>query len=123
MTTLDFTKYFQNLRRLSFSDSLITKEKQTYKSCIEKLEKVKYSDYVKLKDLSDFEVLDDDFSNYYRWTGGQEMYDSYIVRKFQYENQKAVVIGDLSNISSDYKGEISMTFKKRRNKWLIYNVK
>jgi hypothetical protein len=95
MTTLDFSNYFKNLERLSFSDSLILKEKESYSECVLKLSKVKYSDYLKLTDLDQFENLNDDFTNYYRWTGGQEMFDFYSVKNVKFNNDNAIVNGSL----------------------------
>ncbi len=54
MTTLDFSKYFKNLKQLSFSDSLLTKERESYNECVIKLSQIKYTDYLKLTDLDQF---------------------------------------------------------------------
>ena len=128
MTTLDFTKYFKNLERLSFSDSLIARERESYNECIRKLSQIKYSDYIKLTDLDQFEKLNDDFTNYYRWTGGQEMYDFYSVRKVIIDNNNAIVIGTLFlHYSGEKKGdsltEITITFIKQNDEWKINDIK
>ena len=77
MTTLDFTKYLDNLKEHRFSDSLISKERQSYSCCIENLGKVKFTDFQKITftDLDEYEQANCDFGNYYRWTGGQESID------------------------------------------------
>jgi hypothetical protein len=56
MTTLDFSKYLENLRKYQFCDSLIEAERLTYQECILQLEKVKYFDFkTSWTDLDDFE--------------------------------------------------------------------
>jgi hypothetical protein len=128
MTTLDFTKYLKNLKALSFSDSLIKKEKDSYNECIEKLSAVRYADFVKLTDLSDFEALNVDFTNYYRWTGGQEMFDYYSVKNIIInDNKKAIVVGSLYFDNSgvekrDFVREITMTLNKKYNRWEIIEI-
>lgn len=47
MTTLDYTKYFKNLKEHSFSDSLIEMENRSYQDCVNNLEKVSYSEFNK----------------------------------------------------------------------------
>lgn len=128
MTTLNFSKYFQNLVNLSFSDSLLTKEKRSYKKCMLNLAKVNYSDYLKLEDLEDFESLNCDFGNYYRWTGGQEMFDGYSVTKMELEKENAIVKGllffnDTEKIEiRNFEREISMIFIKQKDKWKILDI-
>ncbi len=76
MTTLEFSKYLENLRKYHFSNSLIEVEKLTYQECISHLEKVRYSDFkTSWTDLDDFESTNCDFANSYRWTGGMEPID------------------------------------------------
>jgi hypothetical protein len=127
MTTLDFTKYFRNLKTLSFSDSLINKEKESYNECIIKLSDVKYADYLKITDLSDFESLNDDFTNYYRWTGGQEMFDIYSIKEIIIHNKNATVVGSLKFDNSgvekrSFVREIKMTLYKKNDSWEILRI-
>jgi hypothetical protein len=76
MTTLDCSSYLQNLERLNFSDSLIIREKQSYKTCVDNLAQVKFSEFkTEWTDLDDFEENNCDFSNYYRWIGLMEPID------------------------------------------------
>jgi len=128
MTTLDFTTYFGNLKALSFSDDLIKEEENSYSSCKLKLSKTKYSEYLKLTDLDQFESLDDDFTNYYRWTGGQEMFDFYEVTEVRIANRNATVIGTLYFDNSglekrEFERRITMTMVKHNDKWEILNIK
>jgi len=128
MTTLDFSIYFKNLERLSFSDSLLTKEKNSYNECVRKLSKVKHSDYLKITDLDQFENLNDDFTNYYRWTGGQEMFDFYSVKNVKFNNDNAIVNGSLYFDNSgvekrDFVRIISMKLIKKNVKWSIIEIK
>ena len=127
MTTLDFSTYVRNLKEHSFSDSLLKRELSSYDSCMFKLSKIKYTDYVKLDDLGDFEDLEDDFTNYYRWTGGQEMYDRYAVTKVEYTKQGTIVYGRLYDIDSTGKTtvekQISTVFIKQDGAWKILDIK
>jgi hypothetical protein len=127
MTTLDFSTYFKNLREHSFSDALIEEEENTYNSCIQKLSKVKYADYLKLTDLDQFESLDDAFTNYYRWTGGQEMYSFYKVVEIKINNDKAIVVGSLffDNSGSekrDFDRQITVALIKLGGNWKIREI-
>ena len=73
MTTLDYKIYIENLKEYHFSDSLIEVEKESYKECIDNIEKIKYSELSDvMPDLDDYERTNCDFSNYYRWGCGQE---------------------------------------------------
>lgn len=123
MTTLDFSKYIQNLKAHSFSDSLIAREKRSYDGCVQKLAKVQYTDYLKLQDLDEFEALEDDFTNYYRWTGGQEMFDFYKVIKVDYDNKNIIVIGCLYDDPNTCLREITMTLCRQKNAWKIVEIR
>lgn len=80
-TTLNYTKYMDNLSKHGFSDSAIIKEKLRYQICIDELEKVNYSDFkTKFTDLDDFKNIECDFGNYYRWPGGQEPIDKISIK-------------------------------------------
>jgi hypothetical protein len=128
MTSLDFTKYFQNLTLHSFSDALLEKEKLYYKDCIDNLAKIKYSDYLNLRDLDDFEKINCDYDNSYRWTGGQEMFDGYFVTETQFKKDIAIVIGqlfdkDTNNIEVRTSGRVIITtFTKQNDNWKISDI-
>jgi hypothetical protein len=128
MTTLDYSKYFKNLIEHSFSDTLVAKEKLSYQVCIDNLAKVKYSDFLKFDGLDDFESRNCDFTNYYRWTGGQEMFDGYTVISVKIDGKKSSVIGYLFDNNYESGGikinkrAISVTFIKQNNKWKILDI-
>ncbi|MES2543302.1 MAG: hypothetical protein V4548_00330 [Bacteroidota bacterium] len=124
MTTLDYSNYIENLIKHSFSDSLIAKEKHSYSECIKNLAKLKYSDFLKFENLDDFESRDCDFSNYYRWIGGQEMSSGYSVTKIKSDKGKLIVIGFLfgnpeNNDKRSFVKDVSVTFIKQKDKWKI----
>jgi hypothetical protein len=127
MTTLDYSKYIQSLIKHSFSDSLIAKEKTSYQLCIKNLSKVKYSDFLKFEDLNDFESRNCDFNNYYRWIGGQEIFDGYSVSKVKFDKKKAFVNGFLFNNNHNGKKiiekDIIVTFIRQNDKWKISDIK
>ena len=128
MTTLDFSTYFQNLKNHSFSDSLLAKEKRSYNNCLRNLAKVKYDDYLKFQDLDDFEGLHCDYTNYYRWTGGQEMYDGYVVTQVMSGKKSTLVFGNLYMNDEMNKGigiskrTMIMTFRKQKGEWKILDI-
>ncbi|MBL7828662.1 MAG: hypothetical protein JNJ57_18655 [Saprospiraceae bacterium] len=129
MTTLNFSKYFANLVSQGFSDTLIIKERLSYQSCIENLEKIKYSDFnSNVTDLDDFEKIECDFSNYYRWTGGQEPIDGIRIKTVKLINSfSAIVIIEYFDFNTKekknfYWGRNTLTMTKPRNTWQIDNI-
>jgi hypothetical protein len=128
MTTLDFSKYLENLRKYQFSDSLIESEKLTYQECISHLEKVKYSDFKTLwTDLDDFESTNCDFTNSYRWTGGMEPIDCVrIVDLKLNSNQTGLVQLKFCGIDSNDKeyfwGKKSVILEKQNGNWKIMKI-
>lgn len=79
MAALDFTAYVSNLRKYGFSDALIDAEKSAYRRCAAHLEEMPYAAFKKIDNLDDFEAMGCDFTNTYRWTGGQEICDGILV--------------------------------------------
>lgn len=130
MTTLDYVIYIENLKKYSFSESLITREKLTYEGCIKNLEKVSYVDFKKKwLDLEQFETAGCDFSNYYRWTGGQEMCDGITISIVEINSNKAKVNGFLYNLNVDDNtihdsvGDFEMDLEKENDVWKITDIK
>mgnify|MGYP000855230296 FL=1 len=129
MTTLDFSNYFQNLRKLSFSETLIEKEKMQYQVCIDSLERIKYSVFVKeYTDLDDFERIRCDFSNYYRWTGGMDPIDGIKINSVTFDdNLNAVINGQFyfDNVDTEepyYAGQFSAKMIKTGKSWRILSL-
>lgn len=128
MTTLDFSKYFENLRKYQFSDSLIESERLTYQECITHLEKVKYSDFkVKWTDLDDFESTNCDFANSYRWTGGMEPIDCIRIVDLKItSNQTGLVQLKFCGVDSNDKeflwGKKTVILEKQNDNWKIIKI-
>ena len=130
MTTLDYTKYLDNLKEHRFSDSLINKERQSYSDCIENLGKVKYSDFQKttFTDLDEYEQANCDFGNYYRWTGGQEPIEGIRIIDVKFiSTDKAYVTIDYFEFNSDenkkyYWGKNGLTLIKIDSDWFIDKI-
>lgn len=129
MTTLNFTKYFNNLAKYGFSDSLLIKEKLSYQHCIDELAKIKYSDFdTKYSDLDDFENIQCDFSDYYRWTGGQEPIDGIRIKDVKFNNSFSVTVQiEYIDYNSEekkniYWGSNLVTLTKTKNSWEIENI-
>jgi hypothetical protein len=128
MTTLDFSKYLENLRKYQFSDSLIESERLKYQECISHIEKVKYSDFKNTwTDLDDFESTNCDFANTYRWTGGLEPIDCIkIVDLKILSNQIGIVQLKFCGIDSNDKeyfwGKKTVTLEKQKDNWKIIKI-
>ena len=129
MTTLNFSKYFANLVRHGFLDSLIIKEKLSYKYCFENLGKIKYNEFrSKYTDLDDFEKIACDFSNYYRWTGGQETIDGIRIKSINFNslNSATVIIEYCDHNTENHKiifwGSNAVAMIKRNDNWKIGNI-
>lgn len=129
MTTLDFSIYIENLKTNGFSDSLIFREKKSYSECIENLGKVKFSNFKKtiFIDLDEYEQVNCDFGNYYRWTGGQEPIDGIRIKDIK------LISEDFAWVSIDYfvvdskdtrhyLGKNSLILKRLNNDWQINSV-
>jgi len=128
MTTLDFKVYFENLKIHGFSDTLIEIERQSYHDCLENLAKVKYSEFLKeFDDLDDFEATNCDFTNYYRWLGGQEIGDGIKIKEIYFVNNRKciVTIQEFDQSENDYsfwKNKRNVTLIKPIDTWLILNI-
>lgn len=129
MTTLDFSEYFQNLTQYGFSDSLLFKEKASYQRCIDELEKVKYSDFkAQFTDLEDFENIECDFGNYYRWTGGQEPIGGIRIQTVRLNNSFSATVAieyfdyDSESEANIYWGRNVLTMRKVNGLWKIDDV-
>jgi hypothetical protein len=89
-TTLDLDNYINNLKKYEFSDSLILNETISYRDCINKLVTVKFTDFKKVVfvDLDEYEQFKCDFSNNYRWIGGQEICDGIRIDALKFSSAK-----------------------------------
>ena len=125
MTTLDFSRYFGNLRKYNFSESLIEKEKQFFQACVDNLEKVKYSEFQQeFVNLDDFIATKCDFNNRYNWIGGQEPVDSFKLGKVYFENEKAIIEVEFVDIElavnkQYHHGDNKVFLTKINNEWKI----
>ncbi|OON68534.1 hypothetical protein [Hymenobacter sp. CRA2] len=73
--TLDYRRYFANLRRLHFAESLIRREMATYQPCIDTLRAIPYAQRDSLlDDVDDYEQRDCAFFDSYRWTRSQDRF-------------------------------------------------
>ena len=134
MTTLDFSKYIENLRKYRFSDSLIIKEKESYLKCIENLKTIKFSDFGKtiFTDLDEYEEACCDFGNRYRWIGGQEPVDGMRIQDIQFISTDTVLVSieyswlsfdeDLNTEYIYYGGGNKLIVIKQNNDWYIDKI-
>jgi len=130
MTTLDYSKYIENLSKLNFSDSLIFREKQSYEECIRNLKNVKYKDFQKtvFTNIDDYEQVDCDFFNYNRWIGGQESIDGIRITKIDFKTKNCALISieyyELDPMVNEkfFWGRNTLTMIRLNQKWLIDNI-
>jgi hypothetical protein len=130
MTTIDYTYYVSHLKKYQFSDSLINNEIESYQTCIGNLSSVKFSDFGKSKyvDLDEYEESECDFTNYYRWIGGQEPIDGIRIKavKLTSSNNALVTIEYYDLYSKNgrkiYFGENRIEFIKINNIWLVNKI-
>ncbi len=129
-TTLDYSIYMNNLKKLSFSNSLINTEKESYQICIENLSKVNYSELDSIYDeLDDYELSNCDFFNYYRWTGGMEPIDGVKINKVKIVNDTADVVIKYFNCNPKdstyyyWNNETSVILIKQNGEWKINEFK
>jgi hypothetical protein len=124
---LDYTKYITNLRKYSFTDSLIIKEILTYKECEENLRCISISEFAKFDDLDDFERIGCAFSNSYKWIGGQEMIDGITINEIEFLSKSIchVTIEYYSNNRNEksfWGNKTLVKLKKCRNTWKIFDI-
>lgn len=125
MTTLDFEPYISNLKKYGFSDSLVELEKASYATCLQNLARVPYPDFLRFDDLDDFESRGCDFTNYYRWTGGQEIMTDYAVKRVESDQNQAAVYGILYNAPlqpGNYRQHIVVRLQKQADAWKIIGI-
>jgi hypothetical protein len=128
MTTLDCSNYLQNLEKHSFSDSLMLREKNSYKTCINNLAQIQFSVFTsEWNDLDNFEESGCDFSNYYRWIGGMDPIDGIRIIKIDFKklNIATVQIDYFSfgaNNSKDFVGSNVVELIKLGKSWKINKI-
>lgn len=130
MTTLDYSEYIKNLTNYNFSDTLISMEKISYVTCSENLANVNFDNFRKTTfiDLDEYEESKCDFSNYYRWIGGQEPVDGIRVKNIKFLSKKSAIASIeyySENIQANekfYFGNNEVILIKENNQWLIRMV-
>jgi hypothetical protein len=122
MTTLDFTEYQNGLRKYKFTDDFIQRKTNEYNDCVNNLNKIPFEKFSELKDLSDFEEINCDFSNRYEWTGGQESKDKAELTSLKFVDRNTI-IGHVVFTSYDRPdGGATVTLKKIKNEWRVDNI-
>ncbi len=129
MTTLDFKEYFNNLKSLHCTDNLIQKERDSYNECLLNLSKIKFSDFkTRFTDLDQFENINCDFENYYRWTGGQEPIDGIKIERVEQVNTDTFLITVTYYVDNgkgyglSYWGNNKLSLLKQKDKWMINGI-
>jgi hypothetical protein len=129
MTTLDFSKYFENLRKYKFSSGLMNQERESYQKCMDNLGKVKFHEFETVyTDLDHFEAAGCDFGNLYRWIGGQELIDGIRIKSFNLIHSKKIefkIEYYQFNSSSNgyyYWGKNHIVLEKTDKTWKIISI-
>ena len=128
MTTLDFSEYFENLRKLSFTESFIETERKQYQECLDHLKKIEFKIFnSEFDDLDEFENIKCDFSNRLKWTGGQEIVDGFEIKEVSFINQDySSVEGVFFFLNSDktksYIGKRKILLRKTNEVWKIDRI-
>ena len=128
MTTLDFSEYFENLRKLSFTESFIETERKQYQECLDHLKKIEFKIFnSEFDDLDEFENIKCDFSNRLKWTGGQEIVNGFEIKKVSFINQDySSVEGVFFFLNSDqtksYIGKRKILLRKTNEVWKIDRI-
>lgn len=122
-TTLDLNSYTEKLRSCHFSEDLIQKEIRFYKPCIDNLKNVEYSDFLSWTELDQFEESQCDFSNQYRWTGGQEPIPAHKISDIESidSNHYQVLINTSLN-ELDNSRKMIVIMVKQSDNWYINNI-
>lgn len=128
MTTLDMSKYINSLRERKFSENLINKTTNSFKKCLDNLDKTDYDTLQSNFELSDYEDIDCDFFNFYQWTSDMEPHDGADVINFSQYNNNIVLKMSLYNIYDNKKSYWNYKYAevyliKTNNQWLIEDIK
>jgi hypothetical protein len=130
MTTLDFSTYLENLKRLSFSDELLKEEKRQYNNCVKNLGNIKYSDFEsEYVDLDQFEIILCDFTNHYRWTGGMDPVERFRIKNVKINKHKVAKVEVDFSFTNQNKTEQSfskgrtVTLIRKKSDWKIKEIK
>ncbi len=127
-TTLHLETYLSNLRAHGFSDSLLTAEKESYNYCLTHLSNIPYNQRDSLLiDLDQYEEIQCDFSNYYRWSGEQEPMDGFRINSYKAQGKTAIVNITFSNLQNRgsvywYPQESSIKLSFIQNEWKINGI-
>lgn len=122
MTTLDFKKYRDGLKRHKFTDDFIERKIKDYKECADNLANISFEKFSQYTDLDDFENIMCDFGNRYEWIGGQEPKDKANLSSLKVVDKKTIV-GKIDFTSySRPDGDATVTFKRVGNDWMIDNL-
>jgi hypothetical protein len=123
MTTLNFTKYRNGLRRYKFTEDFIQRKVSEYEACVNNLGKIPFDKFSRFTDLDDFENIHCDFGNRYDWTGGMEPKDKAELISLKPVNSKTITghVAFTSHNRPD--GTAIVTFRKFRKEWRVDNLR
>lgn len=121
MTTLDFSRYEQGLRKFKFTEDFIKKKIYDFKTCFDNLASVPFDEFIKYE-LDEHEKLRCDFSSYYEWTGGQEPVDKIELSRLSFVD-KETALGEIDFITnSKTNGQAIVLFKKIDQEWNVHGL-
>lgn len=126
MTTLDFSTYRKGLKRHNFTEELIEKRIKNFDKCVDNLRSIAYEDYLKFRDLDQFEEISCDFSNQYEFVGGMEWINGGDLTNIEWiDEMTAKATISIYSILHDKKnphGDRTITLTKEKGKWKISDI-
>jgi hypothetical protein len=127
MTTLDFKKYKDGLRRYKFTEDFIERKILDFKECVDNLNKIPFDKFTQFEDLDDFENIKCDFSNRYEWTGGQDPIDNAELTKLKTIG-KGTIFGIVDfyfypeGQKTKWHTQAKVTLKRKSKEWEIESL-
>lgn len=130
MTTLDFTKYRDGLKKNNFTDTFIERKINGYRQCVDNLGKIKYETFLKFRNLDQFEEIQCAFNNVHEWTSDMEPHDGAELSSLKAIDEKTItgiVQFYSTNVNGhrylwDYK-QATVTFVRQGGSWKINDLK
>jgi hypothetical protein len=126
MTTLNFKQYTLNLRKYHCSNKMINNELSSYKACLKELANIKFDCFQ--HDI-DYDEINCDYVNTYRWIHSQEFIDGVKIIQTQILNShKQLVVGQFYNINDEtqeylfWKKYCYILLIENNEKWEIDNI-
>ncbi|HEX8038261.1 MAG TPA: hypothetical protein VF490_03900 [Chryseosolibacter sp.] len=122
MTTLDFRRYKDALRKFKFSEDFIRRKINSYRECVDNLSEIRFDRFTQLPDVDDLGRIHCDFQNRYEWTGGMEPKDKAELTHLKFVDGDTI-LGTVSFTShSSPDGHATVIFRRSEKGWTINDL-